>query len=95
MHAAFILTTVVIENHEAFANYRKAVADVNAKLGGQMLVRGTVQDVLEGDAETGEVVVAIGFDRAEDARAYIASAEYAALAPLREQAGRFVIRVVT
>lgn len=94
MHAAFILTTVVIENREAFAAYRAAVAEVNAKLGGQMLVRGTVQDVLEGDAATGEAVVAIGFDRAEDARAYIASADYAALAPLRQKTGRFVIRVV-
>ncbi|WP_159981996.1 MULTISPECIES: DUF1330 domain-containing protein [unclassified Novosphingobium] len=94
MHGAFILTTVVVNDIAAFAEYRAAVAHVNAKLGGDLLVRGSVSEVLEGDAEAGEVVVALGFSDAETARAYIASSEYAALAPLRAKAGRFVIRVV-
>ncbi|MEE4454015.1 DUF1330 domain-containing protein [Novosphingobium resinovorum] len=98
MHGAFILTTVTVSDAAAFADYRAAVARVNAKLGGDMLVRGTVREVLEGGsaegAATGEVVVALGFADAEAARAYIASPDYAALAPLRARAGRFVIRVV-
>lgn len=94
MHGAFILTTVVVENADAFAEYRAAVAQVNAKLGGDMLVRGAVSEVLEGEADVGEVIVALGFADAATARAYIASPEYAGLAPLRAKAGRFVIRVV-
>jgi len=94
MHGAFILTTVIVGNAEAFAEYRTAVAQVNAKLGGDMLVRGSVREVLEGEAEVGEMVVALGFADVETARAYIASEDYAALAPLRARAGRFLIRVV-
>lgn len=94
MHGAFILTTVIVGDSTAFAQYRAAVAHVNAKLGGEMLVRGSVQDVLEGDAVVGEMVVALGFADADTARAYIASDDYAALAPLRDAAGRFTIRVV-
>ncbi|HUD28227.1 MAG TPA: DUF1330 domain-containing protein [Novosphingobium sp.] len=94
MHGAFILTTVTVENADAFAEYRAAVAQVNAKLGGDMLVRGAVSEVLEGEGATGEMVVALGFADAQAARAYIASPEYAGLAPLRARAGRFTIRVV-
>lgn len=94
MHGAFILTTVTVGDTSAFAEYRAAVGLVNAKLGGDMLVRGAVQEVLEGDADEGDVVVALGFADVETARAYIASDDYAALAPLRERAGRFTIRVV-
>lgn len=94
MHGAFILTTVTVGDTSAFAEYRAAVGLVNAKLGGDMLVRGAVLEVLEGDAEEGDVVVALGFADVETARAYIASDDYAALAPLRERAGRFTIRVV-
>lgn len=94
MHGAFILTTVTVEDAAAFADYRAAVAQVNAALGGAMLVRGTVREVLEGDAPTGEAVAALGFAHVDAARAYIASDAYAALAPLRAKAGRFVIRVV-
>lgn len=95
MHQAFILTTVIINDADAFAEYRSAVGHVNAKVGGEMCARGSVQDVLEGDAVKGEVVVVLGFAHADMARAYIASPEYAALAPLRVKAGHFTIRLVT
>jgi uncharacterized protein (DUF1330 family) len=94
MHAAFILTSVTIADAEAFATYRAAVAEVNAKLGGDMVVRGAVRAVLEGEAPIGDVIVVIGFADLDEARAYIASREYSALAPLRAKAGRFVIRLV-
>lgn len=94
MHGAFILTTVTVGDPAAFAEYRAAVGLVNARLGGEMLVRGSVQQVLEGEGAVGEVVVALGFADAATAQAYIASPDYVALAPLREKAGRFVIRLV-
>ncbi|CCA91987.1 DUF1330 domain-containing protein [Novosphingobium sp. PP1Y] len=94
MHGAFILTTVTITDSQSFGEYRAAVGQVNARLGGEMLVRGGVREVLEGDAIEGEIVVALGFADAEAARAYITSPEYRALAPMRERAGHFTIRLV-
>lgn len=93
-HKAWILTSVSVGDAAAFAEYRSAVAAVNAKLGGEMLIRGTVADILAGEGGTGEVVVAIGFADTDEARRYIASPEYAALGPLRRRAGEFTIRLV-
>lgn len=95
MHAAWILTTVEIADPAAFARYRAAVAQVNAALGGDMLVRGTVAEVLEGADAAGGAVACLGFASAAAARSYIASAEYGALAGLRAAAGAFTIRLVT
>lgn len=94
MHGAFVLTTVHVTDAQAFDEYRAAVAQVNAKLGGDMLVRGAVREVLEGKGTQGEVVVALGFADLDIARAYIASPDYAGLAPLRARAGSFTIRLV-
>lgn len=94
MHKAYILTTVAVVDAAAFARYRTAIADLNAAIGGTMLVRGTAAETLEGDDGPPEHVVAIGFDSVAAARAYIASPEYQAARPLREAAGRFRIRLV-
>lgn len=93
-HKAWILTSVSVGDAAAFAEYRSAVAAVNAKLGGEMLIRGTVADILAGEGDRGEVIVALGFADQDEARRYIASPEYAALEPLRQQAGVFTIRLV-
>lgn len=96
MGQAFILTTVAVSDPEAFAAYRAAIAGLNERIGGDMLVRGRTMDVLEGGEESGadEVVIVIGFPDADTARAYIASPDYQAARPLREAAGRFRIRLV-
>ena len=94
MHQAFILTTVMIHDPAAFAAYRAAIADLNARIGGEMLVRGRAIETLEGEDGDAEHVVAIGFPSAAAARAYIASPEYQAALPLREAAGRFRIRLI-
>ena len=93
MHNAHILTIVAIEDREAFLKYREAVAPVNAALGGEVVLRGAAE-ILEGQGAAAESVIAIGFSDADAAKAYIASAEYQALEPLRQAAGRFTIRVV-
>lgn len=94
MSKAFILTIVEITDAEAFAAYRAAIAGLNDRIGGDMLVRGHAIEMLEGEGEAGEVVILIGFVDADAARAYIASPEYRAARPLREAAGRFRIRLV-
>jgi len=94
VHQAFILTTVIVRDSEAFAAYRTAIAGLNERIGGEMLVRGSAIETLEGAPGEAEHVVAIGFPSAEAARAYIASPEYQAARPLREAAGTFRIRLV-
>ncbi|WP_375194338.1 DUF1330 domain-containing protein [Sphingobium sp.] len=94
MSRAFILTTVTVTNPQAFAAYRAAIAGLNERIGGDMLIRGRTIELLEGDGETGEVIIVIGFPDAGAARAYITSPEYQAARPLREAAGRFRIRLV-
>src|SRR3546814_11915697 len=58
---AFILTTVEVRDAQAFAAYRAAIAGLNDRIGGTMLVRGKALEMLEGDGEAGEVVIVIGF----------------------------------
>ena len=94
MSKAYILTTVEIADAEAFAAYRAAIAGLNDRIGGDMLVRVRTADVLAGDAAAGDVVILIAFPDADAARAYIASPEYQAAQPLRDAAGRFTIRLV-
>lgn len=94
MHLAFILTTVTVRDAEAFAAYRAAIAGVNDRIGGEMLVRGSAIETLEGEPGETEHVVAIGFASVEAARAYIRSPEYQAALPLREAAGSFRIRLI-
>ena len=91
---AFILTTVEVSDAQAFAAYRAAIAGLNDRIGGTMLVRGKALEILEGDGEAGEVVIVIGFPDIGAARAYLASPEDQAARPLREAAGRFRIRLV-
>lgn len=95
MHRAFIVTIVNVQDADAFATYRAAIASVNDRLGGDMLARGTTLELLEGDdAAADERVVVIGFDSVDAARDYIRSPDYQAAQPLRDAAGRFRIRLV-
>lgn len=94
MSQAYILTTVLIADAQAFAAYRAAIAGLNDRIGGDMLVRGRTIEMLAGDAAVGEVVILIAFPDADAARAYIASPDYRAARPLRDAAGRFTIRLV-
>jgi uncharacterized protein (DUF1330 family) len=91
---AFILTMVEVHDAQAFAAYREAIAGLNERIGGTMLVRGKALEMLEGDGDAGEVVIVIAFRDIDAARAYIASPDYQAARPLRDAAGRFRIRLI-
>ena len=92
--AAYIVATVQIEDPERFAAYGKAIAGLSEKHGGERVVGGPVQEVLEGQGEVGERVVVSRFPDAEAAKGYIASAEYRAAATLREGAATVVMRLL-
>jgi uncharacterized protein (DUF1330 family) len=94
MFHAYILTIVAIENGDAFARYREAVAPVNAAIGGKIVLRGPTAAIVEGSGAEREAVIVLGFPDIAAATTYINSPEYAALAGLRQAAGRFTIRVI-
>ena len=94
MSQAIILTTVEVTDADAFAAYRSAIAGLNDRIGGEMLVRGRTIENLAGDGPIGEVVIVIRFPDADTARAYITSEEYQAAQSLRDAAGHFRIRLV-
>ena len=95
MSKAFVLTIAAITDADAFARYREAVAEVNAAIGGETIMRGRTVAVLEGDGAASEIAIVIAFPDADAARTYIErSAQYRALAPLRAQAGEFTIRII-
>lgn len=94
MSQAFILTTVDVTDADAFAEYRAAIAGLNDRIGGAMMVRGRTIENLAGEGPIDEVVIVIAFPDADAARTYIASEEYKAAQPLRDAAGRFRIRLV-
>ncbi len=92
--SAYIVATVDILDAERFALYAKGIAGLAEKFGGESVVKGAVAEVLEGDAKVGERVVVTRFPSLDDAKAYIASADYQAAAALREGAAKVVIRLL-
>ena len=92
--AAYIVATVRIHDPDKFAEYATAVAGMNERYGGEPLVRGAVEEVLEGDGMVGERVVVSRFATAEAAKAYILSAEYQAVRAKRKGAAEVVMRLV-
>lgn len=91
---AFLVVTVRIADPARFAEYGQAIAGLAERFGGEYVVRGKVDDVLEGDGDPAERVVVMRFADAASARAYIGSADYQAAARLREGAAAVVMRLL-
>lgn len=91
--AAYLIIEARITDPERFKGYARATPDVVARCGGQYVVMGGTQEVLEGPPESSRVVVSRWPDRAA-ALAFWNSPEYAAIKPLREGTGEFRVRLV-
>ncbi|MDE0135608.1 MAG: DUF1330 domain-containing protein [Acidimicrobiales bacterium] len=80
---------VVIDNEildpEAFSEFAAKVPDAMAAYGGRFIVRGGNPEAVEGDWAPDRLVI-MEFDSREQASAFAASAEFAALAELRGRA---------
>lgn len=94
MMAAYIVATVRISDPERFALYARGIAGLSERFGGVSVVKGPVAEVLEGASPVGERVVVTRYERAEDARAYIASDAYRAAALHREGAAEVEMRLL-
>ncbi len=77
---------VDINDHDAYAEYVRAVPPTYAKYGGRMAVRGPIMEVVEGalDIGNGTRLVVLEFDSVDLARSWWTSAEYQRVRKLRE-----------
>ena len=82
--AGYIIVDVRVTDPEAYEDYRAAVPATLAAYGGKFIVRGGRAETLEGDWEPNRVVV-LEFESVEKAKAWWASAEYAAPKQLRQR----------
>ena len=85
MPAYVIASVSEAHDPDALSEYRRRNTDSVARHGGRFLVRGGAVEVLEGAWDPLRVVV-MAFDDMDAARAWYASEDYQAIAPLRQGA---------
>jgi uncharacterized protein (DUF1330 family) len=90
---AYLVAIVKVENRTpAFAEYVKKSAELLLKYGGEYVVRGPAESVLDGDYLKGRAVVVSRWPSLERAKEYWNSQEYQKnIKPLRDGAGVFDI----
>ncbi len=82
MSKAYCVAHVDVKNADAYAHYIRANADAFAKYGAKFIIRGGMQEQIEGETRARTVV--IEFPDMEMARACYHSPEYQAAKALRE-----------
>ena len=90
---AFIIVQVDVTDPEAFATYRDQVPPTLESFGGEYMVRGGEQDVLEGDWAAARTVV-LRFTSVERAKAWHASDIYEGPKALRQSAAKTNMLVI-
>ena len=83
--AGYVIVDVKITDPERYQEYRKSAAVTVEAYGGRYLARGGKTETLEGDWDTGRIVV-LEFDSIERARAWWASEEYSVPKAIRQSA---------
>lgn len=89
---AYVIGEVNVTDPETYKTYAEKTSPIVAKFGGTYIVRGGQSVPVEGAAPAGRIVV-IQFTSLAAAKAFEASAEYLAVAPIRQRSstGRFFI----
>ena len=91
--AAYVIVRIEVTDPEAFEAYRQQVPAVIEQFGGEYVVRGGEQEVLEGDWPFSRTVV-LKFPSMDQARAWHASSEYEGPKALRRSASKGSMIVV-
>ena len=73
---AYLVATVRISDPVRYAAYTSGIVGLAEKHGGESVVKGLVEEILEGEVPAGERVVVTRFPDAEAVRSYIASEQY-------------------
>ncbi len=90
---AYIIVQVEVTDPDTFEAYRAQVPPTLEAHGGEYLVRGGVQEVLEGDWDHPRTVV-LEFPSMDQAKAWHASVEYEGPKALRQSAAKTNMIVV-
>jgi uncharacterized protein (DUF1330 family) len=83
----YVIAEITVTDPQAYKQYAAAVVPIVARLGGKYLVRGGQTAAVEGEPPAGRIVV-IEFETLAAARAFEDSADYQAVAALRQKAAR-------
>jgi uncharacterized protein (DUF1330 family) len=81
--AGYVFANVRIEDPVAYEQYKQVVPATIEHFGGRYLARGGRAQVVEGDLESGRVIV-LEFPSYEDAQRWYASPEYAEAKQVRQ-----------
>lgn len=92
--AAYLVATVRISDPVRYAAYTSGIAGLAEKHGGESVVKGLVDEILEGEVPVGERVVVTRFPDAKSVRSYIASDQYQAAKAHRIGAAELIMRLV-
>jgi uncharacterized protein (DUF1330 family) len=83
----YVIAEITVIDAEAYKQYAAAVPSIASKFGGKYLVRGGKTVAIEGARPEGRIVV-LEFDSLAAAQSFENSADYQAIAPLRQKAAR-------
>ena len=83
--SAYLFLDTKIHNAETYEDYKRQAKPIAESYGGVYRVRGTELDVIEADLWSPTRIVIIEFPSVAQAKAFITSAEYAKVKPIREQ----------
>jgi uncharacterized protein (DUF1330 family) len=82
--SAYVIVDVKINDPKGYEDYKKLAPEAVKLYGGKYLARGGPVETLEGDWQTGRLVI-LEFESKEQARAWMISPEYAPARALRHQ----------
>jgi uncharacterized protein (DUF1330 family) len=88
--AGYVIGHITIKDPNQWMEYRAKVPPTLAKWGGELILRGRMVAVLNGEHPYTDTVV-IRFPDADAAAGWYASAAYQSLIPLREKAAKMVL----
>lgn len=92
MAAGYVIAQMKVTDRAAYDRYRAGVLATIEAHGGEFLVRGGAQEVVEGDAPPRSVI--LRFPSVEAAEAWYNSPEYQKLARIRQSAATGALTIV-
>ena len=92
--AAYLIVDTLIENPEAYEEYKALARPIAEKYGGVYRARGGDMEVLETDLWTPTRIVIIEFPDMDSARAFANSDEYAPIKPIRQNNAKCTLAIV-
>ena len=92
--AAYLIVDTAIENTAEYDRYKALAKPIAEQYGGVYRARGGGMDVLESDLWTPTRMVIIEFPDMQAARAFVDSAEYAPVKPLRRDNARCTMAIL-